>query len=108
MASSNSPNVNMGPPRKRQKISSPPSTRNFTTTPQLPDKGVAEKASNHTQTVMSETGFQPEREAEVGILHFVNSTNVGFTGILKQRYVSMVSGLAIFWASTSILGGSGV
>ncbi|RDW70150.1 hypothetical protein BP5796_08547 [Coleophoma crateriformis] len=35
-------------------------------------------------------GFQPEREAEVGILCFVNSTNPGFSGILKQRYTDFL------------------
>jgi tRNA pseudouridine13 synthase len=39
------------------------------------------------QAVMSDTGFQPERETQVGILHFVNAENLGFTGTLKQRYV---------------------
>ena len=43
-----------------------------------------------TQTVVSDSGFQPEREAQVGILHFVNSENIGFTGTLKQRYVLRV------------------
>ena len=43
------------------------------------------------QTVMSDTGFQPEREVQVGILHFVNSENIGFTGTLKQRYGLRVS-----------------
>lgn len=39
------------------------------------------------QTVVSDTGFQPDREAQVGILKFVNEKNAGFTGTLKQRYV---------------------
>ena len=37
------------------------------------------------RTIMSSTGFQPEREIEVGILHVVNSANKGFTGVLKHR-----------------------
>ena len=40
------------------------------------------------RTIMSSTGFQPEREVEVGILHVVNSTNKGFTGVLKHRLVA--------------------
>lgn len=39
---------------------------------------------------MSDNGFQPEREAQVGIVHFVNTTNVGFTGTLKQRYTDFL------------------
>jgi len=40
------------------------------------------------QTVLSETGFQPDREAEVGITEHVNTENRGFSGVFKQRYVS--------------------
>ena len=39
------------------------------------------------QTVVSDNGFQPDREAQVGILQFINEKNAGFTGTLKQRYV---------------------
>jgi tRNA pseudouridine13 synthase len=42
-----------------------------------------------TQLVISDNGFQPEREAQVGILHFVNLSNPGFSGTLKQRCVLM-------------------
>jgi hypothetical protein len=39
------------------------------------------------QHVVSESGFQPNREVEAGIVEFVNKENQGFSGILKQRYV---------------------
>lgn len=38
-----------------------------------------------TRVVISDTGFQPEKEIAVGITHFVNSENPGFQGVLKQR-----------------------
>jgi len=43
------------------------------------------------RTIMSSTGFQPEREVEVGILHVVNSANKGFTGVLKHRCVTVLN-----------------
>lgn len=82
------------PPPKRQKVDSPHASTQQApdfTTPKLA-QGLTVKDVTHTQTVMSDTGFQPDREAEVGILHFVNSSNVGFTGILKQRYVKLSFG----------------
>ncbi len=40
------------------------------------------------RTVTSANGFQPlSREAQVGILYYVSANDVGFTGVLKQRYV---------------------
>lgn len=51
----------------------------------------------NNQTVVSEIGgFQPEREVEVGITEFVNTTNTGFSGVLKQRHVLTVSFLKVF------------
>jgi hypothetical protein len=85
MASSESLN-DVEPPRKRQRLSPttqhPPSSTNAT----LPQ---AAKMEDHTikETVMSDSGFQPDREAQAGILHFVNKQSLGFTGTLKQRYV---------------------
>jgi hypothetical protein len=81
MASSNpNDNVVSGPPAKRQKMS--PSTVNTT----QPDKDV-KMDDRKTQLVVSDNGFQFEREAQVGVLHFVNLSNPGFAGTLKQRYV---------------------
>jgi len=54
------------------------------------------------RTIMSSTGFQPDREVEVGILHVVNSANKGFTGVLKHRCVAFLSVLRssiLSWAS---------
>ena len=83
-------------PRKRQRLqSSQPQSQSSTTTlnqdgemadPILP-KAFDDLASAVTQKVTSDSAFQPEREAQVGILHFVNAGSLGFTGTLKQRYV---------------------
>lgn len=81
MASSNPEDVVSGPPPKRQKMS-PSSTINTT----QPDKDV-KMDDRKTQLVVSDNGFQFEREAQAGILHFVNLSNPGFSGTLKQRYV---------------------
>jgi len=67
----------MEPPPKRQKLSSPP-----------PTISTATNMDRTNQTVLSETGFQPDREAEVGITEYVNTENRGFSGVFKQRYVS--------------------
>lgn len=32
-------------------------------------------------------GYQADKEADAGILRFVNEVDPGFTGILKQRYI---------------------
>lgn len=101
MASLEPPGVNMGPPRKRQRILSP-SLTNSTTSTQMSLEGTAAKSCGHNRTVMSDTGFQPDREAQVGIIHFVNSANVGFTGTLKQRYVKLLlyrASILVHWLS---------
>lgn len=48
-----------------------------------------------------ETGFQHEREEGVGILCFVNEENLGFEGVLKQRYV-MVRFFTAFFTSVRL------
>lgn len=90
MASSNSQDVVAEPPRKRQKLSPPPSTATTTTTKNVAGEQTVEamnEPKTQMQIVVSDNGFQPEREQAVGILHFVNATNPGFSGTLKQRYV---------------------
>lgn len=77
------------PPSKRQKIQPLQPEYEKPTYQQNPQQLVAstqqtEQLSDR-RTIMSSTGFQPEREIEVGILHVVNSANKGFTGVLKQR-----------------------
>ncbi|KAG9246619.1 putative Multisubstrate pseudouridine synthase 7 [Calycina marina] len=42
------------------------------------------------RTIISSSGFQPQRELEVGILHVVNSSNKGFLGVLKHRYTDFM------------------
>ena len=79
------------PPRKRQRLSPLPSTTTTIATTQEAKSKVAKMDSTINQIVISDTGFQPEREVQVGILHFVNSENIGFTGTLKQRYGLYVS-----------------
>lgn len=92
MASSISPSADEHPP-KRQKLSSShnPSTSTPYITTHPTALGAAAKSSTRTQIVMSESGFQPDREEQVGISHFVNTSNVGFTGVLKQRYAWLSS-----------------
>lgn len=41
----------------------------------------------HVKMSFTETGFEPEREKSCAIIHFVNPSNPGFTGVLKQRYL---------------------
>lgn len=72
-------------PRKRQRLS-PSIESNTTSTPQHLSRNIPMIDPN--KLVADSTGFQLEREAQVGILHFVSSTNSGFSGILKQRYVN--------------------
>jgi tRNA pseudouridine13 synthase len=96
MASSNSQDVvDSEPPRKRQRLSPPPPPFTSSTTTQEAESKIAKMDDTIKQAVVSDTGFQPEREAQVGILHFVNSENIGFTGTLKQRYVLRVSCLIV-------------
>ncbi|KAK2628542.1 hypothetical protein QTJ16_001645 [Diplocarpon rosae] len=42
-----------------------------------------------TRKIVSDNGFQPEKELEVGIKCFVNEQNPGFGGVLKQRCASV-------------------
>ena len=86
MASSEAPERE--PPRKRQRLSPPPPPPSTTSTTQQPAKNVDKMEDQRTKLIVSDNGFQPERETEVGILHFVNTSNPGFSGTLKQRYVS--------------------
>ena len=73
-----------GPPTKRQKISTETPSIVTTTQPDNPAKMDHQK----THLAIVDNGFQPERESQVGILCFVNNSNPGFSGTLKQRYVS--------------------
>jgi hypothetical protein len=77
------------PPPKRQKISPSQSKSSISTSAtQQTDKPAAKMDHMPTQMVVSVNGFQPEREIKVGITHFVNHENPGFSGTLKQRYVT--------------------
>jgi len=73
-----------GPPTKRLKISIETPSTITTTQPVKP----AKMDDRKTRLAIVDSGFQPERESQVGILCFVNDANPGFSGTLKQRYVS--------------------
>jgi hypothetical protein len=73
-----------GPPTKRLKISIETPSTITTTQPVKP----AKMDDRKTRLVIVDSGFQPERESQVGILCFVNDANPGFSGTLKQRCVS--------------------
>jgi len=97
MASSNAPDGEAEPPRKRQRIT-PPSTSPSTSAAQPQLQGpIDEKKTGSSVTSAPNmeirgpaamNGFEPGKEAAVGILCFVNDSNPGFVGTLKQRYVS--------------------
>jgi uncharacterized membrane-anchored protein len=100
--------VESEPPRKRQKLSSTQSQPLNTTPSQLTapldldllakmeaaatQPAQASQASQAKLPVPSDGTFQPEKEAQVGILHFVSvsTKNPGFSGVLKQRYVCLI------------------
>jgi len=91
----------MEPPLKKQRTSSEslPSSTNNTQDSIMADQPTSNTQPNSnttiamdnpivapaTRVVISDTGFQPEKEIAVGITHFVNSENPGFQGVLKQR-----------------------
>jgi hypothetical protein len=82
-------------PRKRQKLSPPP-PGTATSLPQqdisMQNSGMTGPEPTHSTSKMRpENGFQLEREAQVGITHFVSMSKGGFEGILKQRYVDSVT-----------------
>ena len=85
MASLKSHNGEIEPPHKRQKLAPsphPPSIDTIITQ----DKPAAKMDNRATKMIAAtDTGFQPEREFEVGVMHFVNASNPGFSGTLKQR-----------------------
>ncbi|KAI9744129.1 MAG: hypothetical protein M1818_002281 [Claussenomyces sp. TS43310] len=81
------------PARKRQRLSQPSPSR--TTSASFSearrnsptDTTVSSPSPNFIQSTSSE---EMEREAKAGILQFVNETNPGFSGILKQRYTDFL------------------
>lgn len=76
------------PPRKRQKLSPTPTPTSNTNTVTTDDnKSKMDSKPTRLDTVGE---ISDGREAEVGILHFVNTSNPGFSGILKQRYVHCI------------------
>src|SRR4051812_15723860 len=86
-------------PRKRQKLesSSSTTTSQLLDTPQLNTINPDSALNNNSDITMEDNkqkqqdplinASQPDREAEAGILHYVNKSNPGFQGVLKHRYV---------------------
>ncbi|TVY17982.1 Multisubstrate pseudouridine synthase 7 [Lachnellula arida] len=73
------------PPRKRQKLSPTPNTNTTTTTDDNKTN------MDHRPSKLDVVGETSDgKEAEVGILHFVNASNPGFSGVLKQRYTDFL------------------
>jgi hypothetical protein len=95
MASSALQDIDAEPPKKRQRLSSPLSINTASASKQVATS--CEMDNTIKQTVVSDSGFQPERDAQVGILHFVNSEKQGFSGTLKQRYVFNTPHLSCVW-----------
>jgi hypothetical protein len=90
-----SQNVNSEPPSKRQRLSQ----EQTTTHPKMAESLGQDAQDNSTEVDIKketifeikavDTKFNPDsREAEAGILHFVNDNGLGFSGTLKQRYVA--------------------
>jgi tRNA pseudouridine13 synthase len=71
------------PARKRQKLSPPPPQ------PVHAANTFVSKTMSEAQAMAHNLMLaQREREAQAGILCFVNESNPGFCGILKQRYAN--------------------
>jgi hypothetical protein len=68
------------PARKRQKLS-PPSPHSGHVVNNTVNNSMSEAQTMALNTMIS----QRDREAQAGILCFVNESNPGFSGILKQR-----------------------
>jgi hypothetical protein len=78
--------------RKRQKLSCPPPTSSTSSAQPIGNSTqTAKMDESETKVDVTESGFLPDQERHVGILHFVNVMNPGFTAVFKQRYVSRAS-----------------
>jgi hypothetical protein len=74
------------PACKRQKLSPQPSQHSAHVANNVVINSMSETQAMAHNAMMS----QRDREARAGILCFVNESNPGFSGILKQRYVTHV------------------
>lgn len=73
------------PSPKRRKLSTPTTTKH----PTLVENPIVSKTMPESQNMaQGSMGSQLNREDQVGILCFVNESNPGFSGILKQRCVT--------------------
>ncbi|KAH8683181.1 pseudouridine synthase [Tricladium varicosporioides] len=74
-------------PSKRQKISRSSSPGNASLSRQIVTESPKMGDATATMQALGTKSIAPgDREAEVGIKHFVNTSNPGFNGILKMRY----------------------
>ncbi|TVY50580.1 Multisubstrate pseudouridine synthase 7 [Lachnellula cervina] len=79
------------PPRKRQKLSPTPNPNTTTTTTTTTTTDDNKPTMDHRPSKLDVVGETSDgKEAEVGILHFVNASNPGFSGVLKQRYTDFL------------------
>ena len=72
------------PARKRQKLSPYSSQPTSDTTH---DTALSKTMAHNMPSDDSAFKAQLEKEVDSGILFFVNPSDTGFTGVLKQRYV---------------------
>jgi hypothetical protein len=70
------------PPRKRQRLSPTPTSKT------ADEKKL--KMDDRSSRLENVGSVSDGREAEVGILWFVNAENPGFEGVLKHRYVQLL------------------
>jgi tRNA pseudouridine13 synthase len=84
----------MGPPPKRQKISEPQPQQPQSSLslssehkPQDPARPIEGSDMEAFSLTADDSQRDLKKEKQVGILHFVNASNPGFSGVLKQRYI---------------------
>lgn len=75
------------PARKRQKLSPPAHTNISHASPNTNSNTGNSLKMEATEPAKGNETRQLDREAQVGILHFVSPASSGFSGILKQRFV---------------------
>jgi hypothetical protein len=91
--------INAEPPSKRQRLSQDQITESHLKMAEILHGDVqinstivdVKKIVHVEERAVDDVKFDPDsREAEVGILHFVNDNGLGFSGTLKQRYVTII------------------
>jgi hypothetical protein len=90
-----SESVDAEPPAKRQRLLGQQQTTTNSKMAELSNSQSHDelmksdvKMSLKSESLPVDTKFEPDnREAEAGILYFVNDNSLGFSGTLKQRYI---------------------